>query len=86
MLAAALLQVALGICDVAAGRAGHLGVAHQAGALLLFTAALLALHANGAARARHGLSVMISVFVQITSVAHDFPGTLNSEGTEDACE
>lgn len=47
VLAAALLQVALGISTLLLAVPTALGVAHQAGAVLLFTAALLALHANG---------------------------------------
>lgn len=47
VLGAALLQVALGISTLLAAVPIVLGVAHQAGAVLLFTAALLALHANG---------------------------------------
>jgi cytochrome c oxidase assembly protein subunit 15 len=39
--------VTLGIATLLTGVPIVLGVAHQAGALLLFTAALLALHANG---------------------------------------
>ena len=49
VLAAALLQVALGISTLLLAVPTALGVAHQAGAVLLFTAALLALHANGRA-------------------------------------
>jgi heme a synthase len=52
VLAAALLQVSLGISTLLTSVPVALGVAHQAGAVLLFTAALLALHANGRARAR----------------------------------
>jgi len=47
VLAAALLQVALGITTLLSGVPVVLGVAHQAGAVLLFTAAILALHENG---------------------------------------
>ncbi len=47
VLATALLQVALGISTLLLAVPIGLGVAHQAGAVLLFTAALLALHANG---------------------------------------
>lgn len=46
VIAAALLQVALGIATLLLAVPVALGVAHQAGAVLLFTAALLALHAN----------------------------------------
>jgi cytochrome c oxidase assembly protein subunit 15 len=46
---AALLQVTLGIATLLKGVPVGLGVAHQAGAVLLLTAALLALHANGRA-------------------------------------
>ena len=46
---AALLQVTLGITTLLKGVPIGLGVAHQAGAVLLLTAALLALHANGRA-------------------------------------
>jgi cytochrome c oxidase assembly protein subunit 15 len=49
VLAAALLQVALGISTLLLAVPIGLGIAHQAGAVLLFTAALLALHANGRA-------------------------------------
>ena len=49
VLAAALLQVALGISTLLTGVPVALGVAHQAGAVLLFTAAILTLHANGRA-------------------------------------
>jgi cytochrome c oxidase assembly protein subunit 15 len=49
VLAAALLQVALGIATLLLAVPVVLGVAHQAGAVLLFTAVLLALHANGGA-------------------------------------
>ena len=49
VLAAAFLQVALGIATLLLAVPVVLGVAHQAGAVLLFTAALLALHANGRA-------------------------------------
>ena len=49
VLATALLQVALGISTLLLAVPVGLGVAHQAGAVLLFTAALLALHANGRA-------------------------------------
>ncbi len=48
VLGAALLQVALGITTLLTGVPVSLGIAHQAGAVLLFTAAILALHANGA--------------------------------------
>jgi cytochrome c oxidase assembly protein subunit 15 len=51
VLAAAVLQVALGISTLLLAVPTTLGVAHQAGAVLLFTAALLALHANGRAPA-----------------------------------
>ncbi|MFI5232311.1 MAG: COX15/CtaA family protein [Gemmatimonadales bacterium] len=51
VLAAALLQVTLGISTLLLAVPTGLGVAHQAGAVLLFTAALLALHANGRAGA-----------------------------------
>lgn len=51
VLGAALLQVALGISTLLLAVPVVLGVAHQAGAVLLFTAALLALHANGRAGA-----------------------------------
>jgi cytochrome c oxidase assembly protein subunit 15 len=47
VLAAALLQVTLGIATLLLAVPVWLGVAHQAGAVLLFTTALLALHANG---------------------------------------
>jgi cytochrome c oxidase assembly protein subunit 15 len=47
VLAAALLQVALGITTLLTGVPVVLGVAHQAGAVLLFTAAIVSLHANG---------------------------------------
>jgi cytochrome c oxidase assembly protein subunit 15 len=47
VFAAALLQVALGIATLLLAVPVWLGVAHQAGAVLLFTVALLALHANG---------------------------------------
>jgi len=47
VLAAALLQVALGISTLLSGVPVALGVAHQAGAVLLLTASLLALHSNG---------------------------------------
>ncbi|MGH7654100.1 MAG: COX15/CtaA family protein [Gemmatimonadaceae bacterium] len=47
VLGAALLQVTLGISTLLLAVPTVLGVAHQAGAVLLFTAALLALHANG---------------------------------------
>ena len=46
VFAAALLQVALGISTLLTGVPVVLGVAHQAGAVLLLTAALLAVHAN----------------------------------------
>jgi cytochrome c oxidase assembly protein subunit 15 len=49
VLVAALLQVTLGIATLLTGVPVQLGVAHQAGAVLLFTTALLALHANGRA-------------------------------------
>ncbi len=49
VLGAALLQVALGISTLLLSVPIALGVAHQAGAVLLLTAALLALHANGRA-------------------------------------
>ena len=49
VLAVALLQVSLGIATLLSGVPVWLGVAHQAGAVLLFTAALLALHAGGRA-------------------------------------
>jgi cytochrome c oxidase assembly protein subunit 15 len=52
VLRAAVLQVALGIATLLTGVPVALGVAHQAGAVLLFTAALLALHANGRAARR----------------------------------
>jgi cytochrome c oxidase assembly protein subunit 15 len=45
-LAAALLQVALGIATLLGGVPVVLGVAHQAGAVLLLTAGILALHAT----------------------------------------
>jgi cytochrome c oxidase assembly protein subunit 15 len=45
VLAAALLQAALGISTLLLSVPVWLGVAHQGGAVLLFTAALLALHA-----------------------------------------
>ncbi len=52
VFAAALLQVVLGISTLVLSVPVALGVAHQAGMLLLLTAALLAVHANGrAARA-----------------------------------
>ena len=51
VLAAACLQVALGISTLLLAVPVALGVAHQAGAVLLFTAALLTLHANGRAPA-----------------------------------
>jgi cytochrome c oxidase assembly protein subunit 15 len=51
VLYAALLQVTLGIATLLMSVPVWLGVAHQAGALLLFTAALLALHAAGVSRA-----------------------------------
>jgi cytochrome c oxidase assembly protein subunit 15 len=47
VLAAALLQVTLGISTLLASVPVPLGIAHQAGAVLLLTASLLALHANG---------------------------------------
>lgn len=46
VLAAALTQVALGISTLLLSVPVWLGVAHQGGAVLLFTAALLALHAS----------------------------------------
>jgi cytochrome c oxidase assembly protein subunit 15 len=49
VLGAALIQVALGISTLLLAVPIVLGVAHQAGAVILFTAALLALHANGRA-------------------------------------
>jgi cytochrome c oxidase assembly protein subunit 15 len=49
VLGAASLQVALGISTLLLAVPVGLGVAHQAGAVLLFTAALLALHASGRA-------------------------------------
>jgi cytochrome c oxidase assembly protein subunit 15 len=49
VLVAALLQVTLGISTLLLAVPVALGVAHQAGAVVLFTAALLALHANGRA-------------------------------------
>ena len=49
VLFAALVQVSLGVTTLLMSVPVVLGVAHQAGALLLFTAALLALHARGAA-------------------------------------
>jgi cytochrome c oxidase assembly protein subunit 15 len=48
VLAAAVLQVTLGISTLLASVPVPLGIAHQAGAVLLLTASLLALHANGA--------------------------------------
>ncbi|MGZ8375820.1 MAG: COX15/CtaA family protein [Gemmatirosa sp.] len=48
VLAAALLQLALGIATLLLAVPTALGVAHQAGAALLLTAVLLAWHANGA--------------------------------------
>ncbi len=48
VLAAAVLQVTLGISTLLTGVPVPLGIAHQAGAVLLLTASLLALHANGA--------------------------------------
>lgn len=48
VLAAALLQLALGIATLLLAVPTALGVAHQAGAVLLLTAVLLAWHANGA--------------------------------------
>jgi heme a synthase len=51
VLGAALLQVALGISTLLMSVPVALGVAHQAGAVLLLTAALLAVHANGRAPA-----------------------------------
>ncbi len=51
VLGAALLQVTLGVSTLLLSVPISLGVAHQAGAVLLFTAALLALHANGRAPA-----------------------------------
>ncbi|MFI5244624.1 MAG: COX15/CtaA family protein [Gemmatimonadales bacterium] len=50
VLYAAFVQVALGIATLLTGVPIVLGVAHQAGALLLFTAALLAMHASGGPR------------------------------------
>jgi cytochrome c oxidase assembly protein subunit 15 len=50
VLGAALLQVALGVSTLLMSVPVWLGVAHQAGAILLFTAALLALHATEASR------------------------------------
>ncbi len=47
VLGAAMLQVALGITTLLTAVPVALGVAHQAGAVLLLTAALLAVHANG---------------------------------------
>ena len=47
VLGAAVLQVALGIATLLLAVPVTLGVAHQGGAVLLFTAALLALHADG---------------------------------------
>jgi heme a synthase len=47
VLAAALVQVTLGISTLLASVPVPLGIAHQAGAVLLLTASLLALHANG---------------------------------------
>jgi heme a synthase len=44
---AALLQVSLGLVTLLSGVPVGLGVAHQAGAVLLLTASLLALHAAG---------------------------------------
>ena len=49
VLGAAVLQVALGITTLLTAVPVVLGVAHQAGAVLLFTAALLTLHADGRA-------------------------------------
>lgn len=49
VLGAAILQVALGITALLTAVPVVLGVAHQAGAVLLLTAALLAVHANGRA-------------------------------------
>jgi cytochrome c oxidase assembly protein subunit 15 len=49
VLGAALVQVTLGISTLLTSVPASLGVAHQAGAVLLLTAALLALHANGRA-------------------------------------
>jgi cytochrome c oxidase assembly protein subunit 15 len=46
-LGAALLQVTLGISALLTSVPVALGIAHQAGAVLLLTAALLAVHANG---------------------------------------
>ncbi len=51
VLGAALLQLALGISTLLMSVPVTLGVAHQAGAVLLLTAALLAVHANGRAPA-----------------------------------
>ncbi|MFI5312402.1 MAG: COX15/CtaA family protein, partial [Gemmatimonadales bacterium] len=56
VLAAALFQVALGITTLLASVPVWLGVAHQGGALLLLTAALLALHAARPERGRPALS------------------------------
>src|ERR1019366_3675235 len=50
VLGAALLQVALGISTLLMSVPVWLGVAPQGGAVLLFTAALLALHATGDSR------------------------------------
>lgn len=50
VLGAALLQVTLGISTLLLSVPVWLGVAHQAGAILLFTAALLSLHAAGGLR------------------------------------
>jgi cytochrome c oxidase assembly protein subunit 15 len=51
VFAAAVLQVALGITTLLLSVPVALGVAHQAGAVLFLTAALLAVHANGRAAA-----------------------------------
>jgi cytochrome c oxidase assembly protein subunit 15 len=51
VLGAALLQVALGISTLLMSVPVALGVAHQGGAVLLLTAALLTVHANGRAAA-----------------------------------
>jgi heme a synthase len=51
VLFAAVLQIALGIATLLLAVPVVLGVAHQAGAVLLFTASLLALHADGRAAA-----------------------------------
>lgn len=54
LLGAVLLQVTLGIATLLQSVPVWLGVAHQAGALLLFTATLLAQHASGARHERTG--------------------------------